>query len=168
MQISVTGNNRGFTLIELVVVVFIIALVSTVVVQNVGGHRHQRLAKDVGERFVAAFEFANDEALLEQAAYGLVIKGSSYYFVRYDPYQGAWTDLSYDKVLGHMSLPAGLELKFAGNSQITNERPLQDNLTPDIMLSPNQILAPFTLDIVDGDEVSYSLRYQQGSLQLID
>jgi general secretion pathway protein H len=70
--------RNGFSLVELMVVVFVMALLAGVVVLSLPGD--QRLARDEAQRFAARTLAARDEAISGGRAVALVVSGAGYYF----------------------------------------------------------------------------------------
>lgn len=96
MPISATGNRRsaGFTLVELMIVVTVIALVSAVAVLAIPDPRGRLIAE--AERFAARTRAAHDSAIIEGRSVSVWISDGGYGFDRRAG--GAWQPIA-DKPL---------------------------------------------------------------------
>ena len=75
---SVPARERGFSLIELLVVVFVMGLLAGVVVLSLPGDA--RVLRDEAERFAARTVAARDEAISGARPVALVVGRAGYYF----------------------------------------------------------------------------------------
>ena len=82
MPISATGSERGFTLIELIVVLAIIAAGATVVMLSLPGP--ERTLRESSERLAAQAAALRDEAVMASQPMAIRIGAGSYGFERYD------------------------------------------------------------------------------------
>ncbi len=77
-------RQRGFTLLEVLIVVSMLALTVAAVVVSFSGPNAKEQAEDTASRFEVAFNMVSDYAVLNQAVMGLHIDGNSYCFVMLD------------------------------------------------------------------------------------
>ena len=103
MPISATGNDRGFTLIELVVVLAIIALGAAAVLFSVPGP--ERSLRDSSERLAAQAAALRDEAVLGARPMAIRIVAGGYRFEHYDGL--AWVG-EREKPFRAVELPEGM------------------------------------------------------------
>ncbi|GAB2780446.1 hypothetical protein GCM10027040_03120 [Halomonas shantousis] len=84
-------HTRGFTLLELLVVVVIVSLATTLSVAWLGGDDHRRLDAAT-ERLRSDLGLARDVAFLDQRIIGWQADDQGYRFVtwRYEPDAGVW------------------------------------------------------------------------------
>lgn len=88
------AHAGGFTLVEMLLVVAIIAILSSVVmlgVVDVGRHTHVRAE---AERLARLVELARQQALRDNELWGLVVEEAGYRFQRLDAAQGAWQEVA--------------------------------------------------------------------------
>jgi len=101
----VSGSRSGFTLIEMLIVVFVIGIASTFVVVNLGGNGDRRTAEREAARLAGALEHAAALAQWNGETLGVSAEGSTYRFWRRGV-DSRWAALTDDDVLAPRALPA--------------------------------------------------------------
>src|SRR5882672_29790 len=84
------AHSQGFTLIELMVVVFIIGLVTAAAIITFGGDRRDSELDKETERIHALLDYAREQAELQTRDYGIRINDHTYSFVVFDVLQNQW------------------------------------------------------------------------------
>ena len=109
-------DQRGFTLIEILVVLVIIAIIASVAIISVGVLGDDRELAREGERLTDTIALLQDQAQLEGRDYGLRIENEGYEFERYDGFEQRWVAIGDDPWLLPRQLPSGLvfELEIEG------------------------------------------------------
>lgn len=79
-----SAQHRGFTLIEVMVVVVLIGLMASLVQFNFSGNNPADKLKHESARFAAIFEVAAEYGMLNNVELGLVVKKNTYQFLGYD------------------------------------------------------------------------------------
>ena len=103
---------RGFTLIEIMIVVVIIGVISAAVLLSVNlTGRDQDLEKE-SERLLTLVNYAREQAELQTREYGVIFNDDGYRFVAYDVRRGLWRDIYEDEILRLRKLPDGLDVKL--------------------------------------------------------
>jgi general secretion pathway protein H len=155
-------QSRGFTLIELMVVVFLIGLIAAAVVLTPSfGGRDAELEKE-GERAYNLLTYVRDKAQLQTHEFGLFLSDTTYQFLTFDPRRSVWRSVDEDDVLRQRQLPDGLKLRLVveGRQVIlksAQEQAREDakkdkdqrekDRVPHIMLFSNGDLTPFQLTL---------------------
>jgi len=136
-QTSATGDQRGFTLLELMLTVLIIGLLAGSVSLALPDTAAQRLLRDA-RRLEAQIALAAEQAIFRNSDYGLLIEHHGYRFLRLE--QNAWQEVEPGSRLRAAPLDSETELrlKIDGVEVDTADQPQI------LMLSDGQ-LTPFEL-----------------------
>ena len=104
---SVTGK-RGFTLVELLVVLFIIGLVTAVAMLSMSAGGGNRDVTEERDRLVGLIDVLREKAELENREYGLRFYQGGYEFMIYDDRAAQWVRLPEERIMRgrRRSLPA--------------------------------------------------------------
>ena len=97
---------KGFTLLEILVVIALIGLIVSVVQFNFSGKRPEDTLKKVSYQFAELFESAANYGLLNNIELGLYIDESSYRFLGYDGVK--WSEITQQDWLAAQELPEGV------------------------------------------------------------
>lgn len=130
-------QQRGFTLIELMVVVVIMAIVASVGVMSLGGQTQTQLDTEE-RRFIAAFSWVRDQSTLKQKLFLLAPseQGLRAYFMS----RGKWQEA---KQFQSLSWPQGWQISWQGEQsgeQVLPQAPADGWLVwPSGDVSPGQI-----------------------------
>jgi general secretion pathway protein H len=156
-------STRGFTLVELMVVVLIIGLLAAAMVLSVGiTGRDQALEKE-SERAFSLIRYAREKAELQTREFGLYCGETDYEFLTYDPRKNLWRSVDEDESLRLRELPDGLKLRLAveGREVVlrapdprkTDEQKEKEakERVPHIILFSNGDLTPFSLTLQRDD-----------------
>jgi len=162
-------RQRGFTLIELMVVVLIIGLMAAGIVLSVGVTGRDTELERESERAFELIRYAREKAELQTREFGLYCGDREYQFVTFDPRKQIWRPVDEDDALRARQLPEGLKLRLivegreivlkapdekakAKKSKEEQEKELRAFL-PHIMIFSNGDLTPFALTIEREDPV---------------
>ena len=102
---------RGFTLLEVLVVVVVIGIASGLVVANLGGDDRRRTEREA-HRLAGALEHAAAVAQWKSETLGISADGGIYRFWRRGP-DGRWGTVNDDDVLAPHALPAEFTIRLA-------------------------------------------------------
>lgn len=154
------GRQRGFSLIEILVVVVIIAIMASIAVLSLGLVGDDRELRTEAKRLMSLVDVAQDEAMLQGREFGLEVMTGSYRFVEYDAFAARWTELFDDDVLRLRQLPEGLEFELfldgqrvvLGTDPATIEDPddkaqrdLTENYAPHVLIYSSGDMTPFEI-----------------------
>jgi general secretion pathway protein H len=135
----------GFTLIEILVVVVIIGVVTAGMLLSVSltGRDHD-LEKE-GDRLLALFTYAREQAELQTREYGIMFQDDGYEFLSYDQRTAAWRSVFEDDALSARKLPDGLGFKLIVEARpVVLKRPTNaKDKTPQVMIFSNGDLTSF-------------------------
>ena len=149
-------RNRGFTLIEILVVVVIAGIVSSVVLISLNVLSDDRELQREARRLASLVGVAADEAELQGRDFGIEFLRGGYRFVEYDPVFDTWVEIAGDDVLGPRSLTDEMELSLAveGKSVELSTRPADTGSANDEAKPRGTLLgkyAPHAMILSSGD-----------------
>jgi type II secretion system protein H len=151
-------SEKGFTLIEILIVLLIVGLLAVSVVLR-GGSHHESV-KMVTERLRSIFIYAQQQAILQPATIGFDFdpkKGYQFLIYRMDAdsKRGRWETLTSDSILRLYTLPAKITLGI-----------IPENTHPAIIFFPNGETSAFKMNILEDKKPVYQLTgTANGSIQ---
>jgi len=176
-------SQGGFTLIEILVVVVIIAVLSSLVLLSIGVVRDDRDVDTELRRMASLIELVSDEAVLQGRDFGIEFLVAGYRFVELDPLLGRWNEVVGDDLLRPRRLPDNMELEVTieghrvrlAREATTAEKVdksdkdesqgtgLSKNYAPHALLLSSGDLTPFELNLIRrSDDLSRKLRILPG------
>ena len=139
------SGQRGFTLLELMVVLVIIGIILTFVVLSAGGDKRAEQMQREVQRLAALIELASDEAVMRSEQLAIRFTDSSYEFMTL---QGNdWQPLSDDRPLRPRTLPEGIELHLELQDNPPPEITAEDSELPQVFLLSSGEMTPFILTL---------------------
>jgi general secretion pathway protein H len=146
-----TSRARGFTLIEILVVIVIIGIITAGVVLAVSVTGQDRQLEDESERLMALMNYAREQAELQTRELGLLLTDHSYQFLAFDPRRGMWAEVQEDDALRLRKLPQDLRVRLVVEARevILNKPRPQDEQKrqPHLMIFSNGDLTEFELTL---------------------
>lgn len=115
-------RHRGFTLLELVVVIFIIGIMTGFAVMSIGLGQANETEREA-ERLKAILDLALEEAVLNGRDLGLIVNDDGYQFTEF--VEGLWMPIEEDDLLHPRVLPEVIKLKLALDKEAVKISSLQ-------------------------------------------
>jgi len=134
-------RGRGFTLVEILVVVVIMAIVVSLVVLSIGTTGRDSQLDEESRRIEGLIGLLHERALLEGRDFGLRIEPAAYEFLVYDTRRDRWVAFDREREFRRRDLPKGVSFRLELDSQIVVIKP------PDRTLSSDAAAAAPQLDI---------------------
>lgn len=155
------ADGRGFTLLELLVVIVILGISVAAVLPSIGLLQDDRELQREARRLAALIELAAEEAAMQSRDYGLRFGLHGYRFYEQDPQTGAWVELAGDEILRERTLADDLRLDLTLESRdirlfeaIEGDRQPRDpddgpdpGPTPHVLLLSSGDTTPFELTL---------------------
>ena len=104
--------QRGFTLIEIMVVVIIVATVVSIALLSVGVAGEDNELDKERRRLATLIEMVQDDATMQGREFGVEVMTSSYRFVEFDPLTRQWAEVPGDELYRLRYLPEGVEFSL--------------------------------------------------------
>ncbi len=113
------AHNSGFTLLELLVVMFIVGIIAAMATLSVGVATSEKDAQKEINHLADLLSLASEEAVLQGREFGLTFYTRQYEFTAYDPGTARWEPVADDdRIFALRKLPPDsvLELEIDGRS----------------------------------------------------
>jgi general secretion pathway protein H len=154
-------KSDGFSLIEILVVVVILAIVSTIALMSLGVLGDDRELRTEAQRMQTLLEIAQDEAIMQGREFGMEIMLDSFRFVEFNPFTNQWSVIVGDDTLRLRQLPEDVEFELT-----LEDRDVELELDPAEIStiedaadrSPGEDYSPHLLIFSSGDMSPFELR----------
>ncbi|RJQ49579.1 MAG: type II secretion system protein GspH [Gammaproteobacteria bacterium] len=155
--------QAGFTLLEVLVVVFIIGVTLTLATLTVGNRTQEALEQEA-LRLSARLKLAGEEAVMQAREYALEFTADGYRFLVFE--NNEWRALKQDGTLRARRLPDGLWMKVSLPDEAAQEQP--DEKAPQrIYLLSSGEMSAFEIDFGSNQTADYRLTGEfDGSIKL--
>jgi general secretion pathway protein H len=153
-------HERGFSLVEILVVIAIVGIVMSIALLSLGLLGDDRELRTEGRRMIALVRVAQDEATMQGREFGLEMMASSYRFVEYDPVTGLWSEMIGDDVLRTRRLPEDVEfdLFLEGQRVLLDPEPAELEAPEESAYrDPSETYVPHILIFSSGDMTAFDL-----------
>ncbi|MGO9515219.1 MAG: type II secretion system minor pseudopilin GspH [Steroidobacteraceae bacterium] len=124
-------RSRGFTLVEILVVVVIMAVVISLAVLSIGVTGRDSQLDEESRRIEGLVDLLHERAVLEGRDFGLRLEPTAYEFVVYDPARDRWLTLTQEQEFRHRDLPKGVTFQLELDSVVVVLKPIGRNLASD-------------------------------------
>jgi general secretion pathway protein H len=108
--LKTSAGENGFTLLELLVVVVIVAILFTYTTLAIRSDSPEDIIKKEAQRMERLVQLALEESILRGEEYGIELFTDGYRFLRFT--QNQWQPLSEDKILRARELPLDMEMEI--------------------------------------------------------
>lgn len=155
-------HATGFTLIEIVVVIFIIGTVIAAATLSFGDSQADRM-KHKSEQIAAVIDYAKERAIFNSDELGIYFTDNSYTFYKLESERNdknelviKWETIDSDKLLNERTLPDGLtfEVYLEGAKVVFTEK---EEVEPHIYIFSDGTVTPFEVTITDHIDHSHNL-----------
>jgi len=163
-------KQRGFTLIELMVVMVLLGLISSIALTTVGGGNQTRELNNEVNRLHAVLRMAAEESIFSNTEIGVVIESDLYEFLTYDEAEGKWIAAA-PHFLRPYPLPEWISLDFqregkerkllGSKSGLNSDSDFDSSILetetakkPDLMLLSSGEVTGFTISMQIEDDAS--------------
>jgi general secretion pathway protein H len=142
-------SARGFTLLEILVVVVIIAIMTALGVLSIGVLGGDRQIEGEVDRFTDLVQTASEEAELEGRDFGIQILPDGYKVYVYAGRRQRWEELAEDRLYEPHKLPAGINvyLELEGKPVLIAKPKPGETPAPQITLYASGEAAPYRLTL---------------------
>jgi general secretion pathway protein H len=167
---------RGFTLVELAIVAFIVALMAAMAIVAIGSERRDEELVKEAERLDALFDYVREQAELQTRDYGLLVSRTGYSFVVYDVIADQWRPAGEDDALRERKFPEGIQptVVVEGRTIILDKKRNEDSkkkdledFTPQLMVFANGDLTSFEMTLTRGDDTARIYTDEQTNIRLL-
>jgi general secretion pathway protein H len=122
-------RSKGFTLVEILVVVVIMAIVISLAILSIGTTGRDAQLDEESRRIEGLVGLLHERALLEGRDFGLRIEPAAYEFVVYDARRDRWMTFDQEHEFRRRDLPRGLSFQLQLDSQIVVIKPIDRTLS---------------------------------------
>jgi general secretion pathway protein H len=166
----------GFTLVELAIVAFIIALMAAVAIVAIGSERRDEELVKEAERLDALFDYVREQAELQTRDFGLLVNRTGYSFVVYDVIAGEWRPAGEDDALRERKFPDGIlpAMVVEGRTIVLDKKREDDekkknveDFTPQLMIFANGDLTSFEVTLERGEDSARLYTDEQTNIKLL-
>ena len=106
------NRSNGFTLIEILVVIVVIGIISTIVLLGLDNFREDRELQTEAKRIASLIELTSDEATFQGRNFGLRLMQNGYQFFEHDPLTGIWREVFLDDLMRQRQLTQGTKFEL--------------------------------------------------------
>lgn len=133
---------RGFTLLEVLVVVSLVSILTGVVVLGFTGADTQQEVKGFAQRFAFRVELARQQALNRNREWGIYVAEREYRFAEFSPDEGTW-EVQTQRPFDTIDVPDIVRLRV--ETEGVGGLPFDDEDLPQILVFSSGEVTPFTL-----------------------
>lgn len=149
------NQQRGFTLIEVLLVVLLIGIVSGIVLLAASPNDSSRVVATEAERLADVLTLASEEAVNNNQQLGLLFDGRSYRFLVLDEQNQQWRDSS-EVLFGVYELPSVVNLHLLKDDAskvfvLEDDKKKKQAITPQVLFLSSGESSSVVLEIASED-----------------
>jgi general secretion pathway protein H len=169
---ATAARSRGFTLIEIMVVVVIIGVITAVFIVTFTSGRHDEQLEREAQKLEALFDYVREQAELQTRDYGFRVNDREYSFVVYDVLANQWRPVEEDDSLRVRQFPEGIEptIVVDGRKIVLDAKKKEiEDFAPTILIFSNGDLSSFEvmLEREGGGEQARLYSDEQTNIRLL-
>ncbi|TBW56011.1 type II secretion system protein GspH [Marinobacter halodurans] len=148
------SRSRGFTLIEIMVVLVLVGLLAVIAVVNLGGGAQQRELENRARELFLLMQTASEQAVLNNQELGLLIDDNGYRFLMYDDAKQTWGRQK-ERLFAPRQLPEWMAVVYHTEDNLPKLPGTEDDEEsprPDIVFYSSGETTPFDMELAVGDE----------------
>ena len=170
------SRQRGFTLMELAIVAFIVALMAAAAIVTLTNSRTDEQLVKEAERLDALFDYVREQAELQTRDYGFRVNRTAYSFVVYDVIADQWRAADEDDALRERKFPDGIlpTVVVEGRAIVLDTKRKKDpknkdleDFTPQVMVFSNGDLSSFEVKLERADASARIYTDEQTNIKLL-
>ncbi len=154
---------HGFTLLEIMVVVVLVGILTTLAVLSIGSDPADRQLREEARRVEALFRLAGEQAALESRDVGMRVTYGAYEFLIFEPDLNSWVTVDYDKLLRKRELPEGIDIDLVLEDVATELPDDDDAPAPQAIFFSSGDVTPFQL-ILDSNSAQAQVELRVDAL----
>ncbi len=143
------SNEKGFTLIEILVVLLIVSIIIGFALLAYGDFGAKRRTLFAAEQFVNYVKLVQNQAILETGTFGVLVAQNSYQVYRFDHTEN-WSLIKGNKIHSLHSFPSQVNLTFKPRMETKG--------VPQIVINESGEMNPFNLLISLKDTVVVTIQ----------
>lgn len=154
-------RNKGFTLLELLLVIMLIGLFARLVIPSVSWGGPEDRLEEASQRFKAVFDLSSEFAMLNNLELGIIIKDNDYRFVSFDGTR--WVNFQPEKYFEPSKHEEGFELELELEGLEWAENNLLNEVTFEVEEDDEddskEMLSPQVFILSSGDITPFRLTF---------
>lgn len=143
-------RHRGFTLLEVLVVLFVVAIMAGIAVMQLGSRDRDRQLETEARRLQHALELTRNEAVLSAVEWGLEMTAEGYRFLRLEQDEGRWQAVTTSPWREH-ALQPGIDARLRIEDRRRGPEALAGStgqLRPGMLILSSGEMTPFRIDLL--------------------
>ncbi|WP_394373276.1 type II secretion system minor pseudopilin GspH [Marinobacter xestospongiae] len=167
LTVSRPACARGFTMIEILVVLVVVGLLAALAIVNLGGGSQLRELKNEVQELYLLMQTASEQAVLNNQELGLVMEEEGYRFVLYDDLNGEWVGQP-ERLFRPRQWPEWLVATLQAEGDAPRLASDEDKLRPDLVFFSSGETTPFEAEFTLGSDTDHRHRIESDGLNGLD